>query len=213
MTIYYVKQDNTVWGCGDPGCCGPYYEEIDNIFHECDCKDVEVDADHLQGCVGGGPILKWREASKIETLAFKSGSDDGYNKGHWDGAEYQKKQDARKAKYADEAKTEAQRSIHELVHLGYKVTVDGTKIGKSINHYTEYSEDVILETPYFFDATEGFSLQIKHEDEGTFGSIRSEYYLVVGEEEVAIPPTIAYGITKAMDAFRQKYGRNNETLF
>lgn len=92
MTIYYVKQDNTVWGCGDPECCGEYYEEIENIFHECDCKDVQVDADHLQGCIGGGPILKWRKATKKETLAFTNGKDTGYSEGHWDGCEYQKKQ-------------------------------------------------------------------------------------------------------------------------
>ena len=35
MTVYYVKQDNTIWGCGDPGCCGEYYEEIDEEFVDC----------------------------------------------------------------------------------------------------------------------------------------------------------------------------------
>ena len=28
MTFYYLKQDDTIWECGDPACCGEYYEEI-----------------------------------------------------------------------------------------------------------------------------------------------------------------------------------------
>lgn len=215
MTIYYIKQDNTTWCCEEDS--GPYYEEIDNIFHECDCKDVEVNADHLQACVGGGPILKWRKANKIESLAFSDGKDDGFQEGWNDGADWQKKQDARKAEAADKAKTDPQRSVHELVHLGYKVTVDGTKLGKSINHYSEYSDEVILETPYYYDVAEGFSLQIKNtnpENVYSFGSISQEYFLVVGEEEVAITPTIAYGIAKSVDAFKNKYRSNNDpTLF
>lgn len=94
MTVYYVKQDNTVWGCGEPGCCGEYYEEIDEMFYECDCKDVESDmADHLQCCMGGGPVLKWREAKKLEAQAFNDGKDDGFNEGFESGIEYQKKKE------------------------------------------------------------------------------------------------------------------------
>lgn len=94
MTIYYVKQDNTVWGCGDPSCCGEYYEEIDEKFHECDCKDVESDmVEHLQICMGGGPVLKWREAKKIEVQAFRDGKYNGFSEGFESGIEYQKKKE------------------------------------------------------------------------------------------------------------------------
>ena len=97
MTLYYIKQDNTVWGCGDPECCGEYYEEIDESFVECTCEQVEPDvkpdmAGHLQSCAGGGPILKWREAKPLERLAFMRGKDDGASEGWFDGIEWQKKQ-------------------------------------------------------------------------------------------------------------------------
>lgn len=220
MTVYYIKQDNTSWCCEEDS--GPYYEEIEEIFHVCECEKVIPDDEpdmalHLQTCLGGGPILKWREATKREALAYVDGKSDGYSEGHYDGAEWQKQQDARRAEAADKAKTDPQRSVHELVHLGYKVTVDGTKLGKSINHYSEYSDEVILETPYYYDVAEGFSLQIKNTNEDntySFGSIKQEYFLVVGEEEVAITPTIAYGIAKSVDAFKNKYRSNNDpTLF
>ena len=139
MTIYYVKQDNTVWGCGDPECCGEYYEEIEESFVDCEHKipESEMTGDHLNACQGGGPVLKWRKATKKESLAFNDGKDDGYSSGHWDGCEYQKKEDARKAEYADKVKTESQRTIHELVHLGYKITLDGSMIDKPISVYYE----------------------------------------------------------------------------
>lgn len=208
MTVYYVKQDNTVWGCGDPGCCGEYYEEIDDIFYNCDCKDVQVDSDHLQGCMGGGPVLKWRKATPKETLAFTNGRDTGYSEGHWDGAEYQKRNDAIKAEYADKAKTEPQRSIHELVHLGYRVTVDGSKIGKSINHYTEYDKDTILDTPAIpSEFVNTFSISIKSEDvPGNPWMASQRLYLDVGDESVEITGTMAQNIARAMDEYNKKFG-------
>jgi hypothetical protein len=90
MTLYYVKQDNTVWGCGDPGCCGEYYEEIDEEFVDCTCE-VEVDADHLHGCNGGGPVLDWRKATPLEIIAYDSGVTSGYWVAFEAGIEYQKK--------------------------------------------------------------------------------------------------------------------------
>ena len=209
MTIYYVKQDNTVWGCGDPECCGEYYEEIDDIFHECDCKDIKSETvDHLQACMGGGPIIKWRKATPKEIQAFTDGKDSGYSEGHWAGAEYQKRNDAIKAEYADKAKAESQRSIHELVHLGYKVTVDGTKIGKSINHYTEYSEDTVLETPAIPSAfVNNFSISIKNEEvPGNPWMLNQRLYLDVGDESVEITGTMAQNIAKAMDEYNKKFG-------
>jgi hypothetical protein len=97
MTIYYVKQDNTVWGCGEADCCGEYYEEIDETFVECTCEHIEPRSEanmteHLQSCAGGGTVLKWREAKPLERLAFMRGKDDGSSEGFFDGAEWQKKQ-------------------------------------------------------------------------------------------------------------------------
>jgi len=93
MTIYYIKQDNTIWGCGDPGCCGETWEEIDESFVECTCSDIKYDmTEHLQSCAGGGPVLKWREAKPLEKLAFMRGKDEGASEGWFDGVEYQKKQ-------------------------------------------------------------------------------------------------------------------------
>ena len=92
MTIYYVKQDNTVWGCGDAECCGEYYEEIDKTFVDCEHEipEAQMTGDHLQGCVGGGPVLKWRKAKKLEVYAFNSGKDEGFQEGSDWGIEWQK---------------------------------------------------------------------------------------------------------------------------
>ena len=95
MTVYYIKQDNTIWCC--EADCGPYYEQIDESFVECTCEQVEPNvkpdiAGHLQSCAGGGPILKWREAKPLERLAFMRGKDDGASEGYFDGVEYQKRQ-------------------------------------------------------------------------------------------------------------------------
>lgn len=94
MTVYYVKQDNTVWGCGEPGCCGEYYEDIVESFVDCNCNisDNEMTADHLQGCNGGGPVLKWRKAKSLEIQAFFDGKNDGFE----EGSEWQKKQEETK---------------------------------------------------------------------------------------------------------------------
>lgn len=86
MTIYYLKQDDTIWGCGDPACCGEYYEEISESFVNCTCE-VEVNADHLHGCNGGGPVLKWRKAKPIEAQAYEDGRSEGWS----DGAEWGEK--------------------------------------------------------------------------------------------------------------------------
>jgi hypothetical protein len=94
VTIYYIKQDNTIWGCGEPGCCGEYYEEIDESFVDCDCEisESEMTGDHLHGCNGGGPVLEWRKADRFEILAFKAGKSDGFQEGSDWGIEYQKNQ-------------------------------------------------------------------------------------------------------------------------
>lgn len=86
MTIYYVKQDDTIWGCGDPECCGEYYEEISESFVNC-THEVEVDADHLHGCNGGGPVLEWRKATLLEVQAYN----DGHGEGWSDGADWGEK--------------------------------------------------------------------------------------------------------------------------
>lgn len=91
MTIYYLKQDNTIWGCGDPECCGEYYEEIDEEFVDC-AHEVEVDADHLHSCNGGGPVLEWRKASSLEETAYRNGKDNSYYDGYDSGWEFGIKQ-------------------------------------------------------------------------------------------------------------------------
>lgn len=88
MTLYYLKQDDTVWGCGEPGCCGENYEEISESFVDCTCE-VEVDADHLQGCNGGGPVLEWRKAQALESEAYEDGKAEGWSDGAVWGEEYQ----------------------------------------------------------------------------------------------------------------------------
>jgi hypothetical protein len=98
MTIYYVKQDNTIWGCGDPECCGEWYEEIDETFVDCTCEHIEPRSEanmteHLQSCIGGGPVLKWRKAKRLEIQAFEDGKSDGFQEGSDWGIEWvQKKQ-------------------------------------------------------------------------------------------------------------------------
>lgn len=86
MTVYYLKQDDTIWGCGDPECCGEYYEEIGEYFLDCTCE-VEVDADHLHSCNGGGPVLEWRKATDLETIAYQNGNQEGYSEGSVNGWE------------------------------------------------------------------------------------------------------------------------------
>ena len=90
MTLYYVKQP----GCGEIGCCGEYYQEIDETFVDCECgiPGSEMTADHLQCCEGGGVVLKWRKASRLEIQAFLDGGRDGFQEGYEAGIEWQKKQ-------------------------------------------------------------------------------------------------------------------------
>lgn len=135
MTIYYVKQDDTIPGCGDPDCCGEYYEEINESFVNCQCdiKEESMSADHLHGCNGGGPVLKWRKANKKEVQAYSDGITEGYQEGFDYGVEWQKK------KASDEAmklfRPVEDMTISELVKLGYTIRLDGEAIGKAISNH------------------------------------------------------------------------------
>jgi len=84
MTLYYAKQDNTIWGCGDPECCGSYYEEIDEIFVDVDEEDVtyigSLESRILME-VGGGEILEVREATPTENRAYYAGVSVGFTHG------------------------------------------------------------------------------------------------------------------------------------
>ncbi len=85
MSIYYIKQDNTIWGCGEPGCCGDAIEQIEELFVHCSCESVEsVMSDHLQACsiYGGGPVLEWRKATDLEATAFQDGRGYGFEDGY-----------------------------------------------------------------------------------------------------------------------------------
>lgn len=84
MSIYYIKQDNTVWCCEEDS--GPYQEQIEETFVKCECESVwsrkEIDvAKHLQGHAGGGEVLKWRIAKRTELAAWYSGGDDAFQEG------------------------------------------------------------------------------------------------------------------------------------
>lgn len=133
MTLYYVKQDDTVWGCGDPECCGEYYEEITESFVNCKCDIPEEDmtADHLHGCNGGGPVLKWRKAKKKEVQAFMDGENNIYYEAFENGIEFEQREQANKLK------TKRDKTIHELVHEGYTVIVQGPNASE-----TYYKEEV-----------------------------------------------------------------------
>jgi hypothetical protein len=137
MTIYYIKQDDTIWGCGEPGCCGEYYEEIKESFVNCECDipEDEMTGDHLWSCNGGGPVLKWRKAKKKEIQAFENGGDSVYYKAFEDGAEYQKKVYER----ANNAiKPKRDRTVHQLVEEGYTVAISGA--GATETYYAEDSD-------------------------------------------------------------------------
>ena len=130
MTTYYVKQDDTVWGCGDPECCGEYYEEISESFVNCDhgIKESDMTGDHLHGCNGGGPVLKWRKAKRKEEQAFWDGNSEGHSDGWSFGIEWQKKAAANEALKAIRPIEEM--TVNELVKEGYVITVDGESINK-----------------------------------------------------------------------------------
>lgn len=138
MTIYYLKQDNTIWGCGDPECCGEYYEEITESFVDCKCDIPEdkMTEDHLHGCNGGGPVLKWRKAKDKEAQAFRDGYTDGFSEGWDDGLEWQKKKANSEAMKLFRPVEEM--TINELVKLGYIVKLEGESIGKpNSTHYLQ----------------------------------------------------------------------------
>lgn len=133
MTIYYIEQDDTVWGCGDPECCGEYYEDITHSFVKCECEQVEpgVEPDmvgHLQACNGGGPVLKWRKAKRKEVQAFEDGYSEGHSDGWGYGIEWQKKAEANKALRI--LRPIEEMTVNELVKEGYVITVDGESINK-----------------------------------------------------------------------------------
>lgn len=131
MTLYYVKQDDTIWGCGDPECCGEWYEDITESFVSCKCGIDEKDmtADHLHGCNGGGPVLKWRKAKTKEVQAYRDGGDSVYYEAFEKGIEFEQKEQARKYK------TKVESTVHELIKAGYTVTIEGN--GAREIHYGE----------------------------------------------------------------------------
>ncbi len=98
MTVYYIKQDNTIWGCGEPGCCGEYEERVEESFVDCDHEipESEMTGDHLQACNGGGTVLNWRRAKGREITAFRHGYEHGYGEGWEAGLEWKTKRDAEK---------------------------------------------------------------------------------------------------------------------
>ena len=81
MSIYYIKQDNTVWCCEEDS--GPLWEQIEISFVKCECSQIEPDemAEHLQGHKGGGRVLKWRKANHKETSAWYGGKDEVFDEG------------------------------------------------------------------------------------------------------------------------------------
>lgn len=140
MTIYYVKQDDSYVGCSEPGCCGESYEATEETFVKCGCgiPENEMTADHLQGCNGGGPVLKWRKAKKKEVQAFNDGESNIYYEAFEKGIEWQKK------KADDEAmrlfKPVQDMTVRELTKLGYVVRLEGEAIGKPNSTHT-YREE------------------------------------------------------------------------
>jgi hypothetical protein len=96
VSLYYIKQDNTIWGCGEADCCGEYEEEIDESFVDCDCEIPEsrMTGDHLQSCNGGGDVLEWRKADRFEILAFRAGTSEGFQAGSDWGIEWQKNKES-----------------------------------------------------------------------------------------------------------------------
>mgnify|MGYP006397661833 CR=1 FL=1 len=89
MPLYYVKQDNTSDGCGDPLCCGEYYKDIVVSFVEI-LNDELVTAGAIRAQLGGGPVLKFRAATLKELQAYIYGRSKGYSIGHEAGSQQQK---------------------------------------------------------------------------------------------------------------------------
>jgi hypothetical protein len=82
--IYYIKQDDTIWGCGDPECCGEYYKDLKESFVDMP-EGVEITALALQLQIGGGPVLEFREATHLECLSWYVAYDEGYSEGYSEG--------------------------------------------------------------------------------------------------------------------------------
>ena len=83
MTLYYIKQENTVWCCEADS--GEYFEDIVESFIECKClPDSQMTAEHLHHCNGGGPVLKWRKAKPLEIQAFYDGQEEDAESNHYE---------------------------------------------------------------------------------------------------------------------------------
>lgn len=135
MTIYYIKQDDSYVGCSEPGCCGESYEATKETFVKCECSipENEMTGDHLWGCNGGGPVLKWRKAKKKEVQAFEDGISDGYSDGWNAGIKWQEDKAARSIK------PKRDRTVHQLVHEGYTIIIDGNGVRET--YYAEENND------------------------------------------------------------------------
>lgn len=81
MTIYYVEQDDSNWGCSEPGCCGESYEATQITFVKLDDKNNTIDKEFLWYELGGGEPLNWRKARKKELHAWDGGSREGFYEG------------------------------------------------------------------------------------------------------------------------------------
>jgi hypothetical protein len=142
-TIYYVKQDNTIWGCGEADCCGEYYEEIDETFFECehDIPESEMTDEHLQSCNGGGEVVEWRKADRFELLAFNAGKSDGFQEGSDWGIEWQNERiikllEAERDKFRiviDDSWFVYEQAIALIKGENQKRTVNGTELPQGEN--------------------------------------------------------------------------------
>lgn len=78
--IYYVKQDDTIWGCGEEECCGEYSEYTKESFVDMPFG-VDITEESLRSEIGGGEILEFREATHLECLSWYTAYDEGYCEG------------------------------------------------------------------------------------------------------------------------------------
>lgn len=86
MTLYYAKQDNTIWCCEEDS--GPYHEDIRETFIEVYDDDKPINAETLQSEEGGGPILSFKIATHKQAVAYEKGKMAGYEDGWSDGFGY-----------------------------------------------------------------------------------------------------------------------------
>jgi len=77
MPVYYVMQDNTIFGCGDSECCGADFEDIYESFLEVSDEE-ENTHDAIISAIGGGPILEFRKATDKELIAYMAGRSAGF---------------------------------------------------------------------------------------------------------------------------------------